>query len=178
MPPLATAAQVNLLVYHYLKESGAYRLPLVLSTAASPVCCRISTARGDVERTRAGPSGWLLAGFLAGNAVSRLRAISSRFEVSQVVLLRMPTGLAQALEDLSTSSASTQLTRCVYLSGFAHASFSLRHEARLDEAPHANEAVVAPGALVRFLQKGLLYCAVEAHVSEVSRLRCRASQAL
>ncbi|CEH15800.1 Beta-transducin family (WD-40 repeat) protein [Ceraceosorus bombacis] len=47
--------------------------------------------------------------------------------------------------------------------GFMHSCFSLRHEARLDDAPGANDAIVEPGTLLRYLQKGLLYAAVEAH---------------
>lgn len=51
-------------------------------------------------------------------------------------------------------------------SGFHHASFSLRHESRLDDYPLSKEAVVEPGQLVRFLQKGLVYASVEAHIQE------------
>ncbi|ETS63835.1 hypothetical protein PaG_02154 [Moesziomyces aphidis] len=51
-------------------------------------------------------------------------------------------------------------------SGFHHASFSLRHESRLDDTPLSKEAIVEPGQLVRFLQKGLLYASVEAHVAD------------
>lgn len=51
-------------------------------------------------------------------------------------------------------------------SGFHHASFSLRHESRLDDEPLSKEAIIEPGQLVRFLQKGLIYASVEAHVQE------------
>lgn len=51
-------------------------------------------------------------------------------------------------------------------SGFHHASFSLRHESRLDEYPLSKEAIVEPGQLIRFLQKGLIYASVEAHIQE------------
>ncbi|KAN0060479.1 hypothetical protein ACQY0O_007810 [Thecaphora frezii] len=50
--------------------------------------------------------------------------------------------------------------------GFHHASFSLRHESRLDDSPLSREAIVEPGQLIRFLQRGLIYSAVEAHVQE------------
>ncbi|PWN89675.1 WD40 repeat-like protein [Acaromyces ingoldii] len=50
-------------------------------------------------------------------------------------------------------------------SGFHHSCFSLRHESRLDEEPLSKEAVIEPGQLVKVLQKGLLYLAVEAHVN-------------
>jgi transducin (beta)-like 1 len=50
-------------------------------------------------------------------------------------------------------------------SGFHHACFSLRHEARLDEDPLSKEAVIEAGQLVKYLQKGLLYMTVEAHVN-------------
>ncbi|PWN49594.1 hypothetical protein IE53DRAFT_369626 [Violaceomyces palustris] len=50
--------------------------------------------------------------------------------------------------------------------GFLHASFSLRHESRLDDSPLSKEAIIEPGQLVRMLQKGLLYSAVESHVQE------------
>ncbi|UZJ51010.1 hypothetical protein CBS101457_000330 [Exobasidium rhododendri] len=50
-------------------------------------------------------------------------------------------------------------------SGFNHACFSLRHEGRLDDEPLSREAVIEPGQLVKVLQKGLLYLAVEAHVN-------------
>lgn len=52
--------------------------------------------------------------------------------------------------------------------GFQHACFSLRHEGRLDEDPLSKEAVIEPGRLLKLLQKGLLYMAVEAHVNDVS----------
>lgn len=53
-------------------------------------------------------------------------------------------------------------------SDFRHACFSLRHESRLDEEPLSKEAVVEPGRLLKILQKGLVYMAVEAHVNPVS----------
>ncbi|KAK0520482.1 hypothetical protein OC835_007193 [Tilletia horrida] len=61
-------------------------------------------------------------------------------------------------------------------SGFYHACYALRHESRLDDEPLSREAIIEPGQLVRILQKGLLFLAVEAHVNEVSlrslRLNC------
>ncbi|KAL9934094.1 hypothetical protein V8E36_007176 [Tilletia maclaganii] len=51
-------------------------------------------------------------------------------------------------------------------SGFYHACFSLRHESRLDDEPLSREAIIEPGQLVRILQKGLLFLAVEAHINE------------
>ncbi|KDN41526.1 WD40 repeat-like protein [Tilletiaria anomala UBC 951] len=50
-------------------------------------------------------------------------------------------------------------------SGFSHACFSLRHEGRLDDDPLSKEAIIEPGRLIRVLQKGLLYLAVESHVN-------------
>lgn len=44
----------------------------------------------------------------------------------------------------------------------------MRHEGRLDEDPLSKEAVIEPGRLVKLLQKGLLYLAVEAHVNPVN----------
>ncbi|CAO1615554.1 unnamed protein product [Parajaminaea phylloscopi] len=65
------------------------------------------------------------------------------------------------------SSAEVNLLVYHYLkeSGFHHACFSLRHEGRLDEEPLSKEAVIEPGRLIRMLQKGLLYMAVETHVN-------------
>ncbi|EPQ28993.1 uncharacterized protein PFL1_03283 [Pseudozyma flocculosa PF-1] len=51
-------------------------------------------------------------------------------------------------------------------SGFHHASFALRHESRLDDSPLSHEAIIEPGQLIRYLQRGLVYSAVEAHVQE------------
>lgn len=56
-------------------------------------------------------------------------------------------------------------------SGLHHSCFSLRHESRLDDEPLSKEAVIEPGQLVKVLQKGLLYLAVEAHVNPVSMPR-------
>ena len=53
-------------------------------------------------------------------------------------------------------------------SGFTHSCFSLRHEGRLDDDPLAKQAIIEPGRLIRVLQKGLLYLAVEAHANPVS----------
>lgn len=66
-------------------------------------------------------------------------------------------------------SAEVNLLVYHYLkeSGFAHTCFALRHEARLDDDPQSQQAVVEPGALIRTLQKGLLYLAVEAHIKPV-----------
>lgn len=66
------------------------------------------------------------------------------------------------------TSAEVNLLVYHYLkeSGFLHASFSLRHEARLDDSPLSKEAIVEPDQLVRYLQKGLIYAAVEAHVQQ------------
>lgn len=38
----------------------------------------------------------------------------------------------------------------------------------MDDEPLSKEAVIEPGQLVKILQKGLLYLAVEAHVNSVS----------
>ncbi|CDS00611.1 related to Nuclear receptor co-repressor/HDAC3 complex subunit TBLR1 [Sporisorium scitamineum] len=64
------------------------------------------------------------------------------------------------------TSAEVNLLVYHYLkeSGFHHASFSLRHESRLDDEPLSKEAIIEPGQLVRFLQKGLIYASVEAHI--------------
>ena len=51
-------------------------------------------------------------------------------------------------------------------SGFHHACFALRYEARLDDLPVAHEPVVQPGQLLRYVQKGLLYATAERHVRE------------
>ncbi|EST06523.1 LisH dimerization motif, subgroup [Kalmanozyma brasiliensis GHG001] len=66
------------------------------------------------------------------------------------------------------TSAEVNLLVYHYLkeSGFHHASFSLRHESRLDDEPLSKEAVIEPGQLVRFLQKGLIYASVEAHIQD------------
>ncbi|KAE8212075.1 hypothetical protein CF327_g4243 [Tilletia walkeri] len=66
------------------------------------------------------------------------------------------------------SSSEINLLVYHYLkeSGFYHSCFSLRHEGRLDDEPLSREAIVEPGQLVRILQKGLLFLAVEAHVNE------------
>ncbi|SNX81924.1 related to Nuclear receptor co-repressor/HDAC3 complex subunit TBLR1 [Melanopsichium pennsylvanicum] len=66
------------------------------------------------------------------------------------------------------TSAEVNLLVYHYLkeSGFHHASFSLRHESRLDDSSLSKEAIVEPGQLVRFLQKGLIYASVEAHIQE------------
>ncbi|SAM60802.1 related to Nuclear receptor co-repressor/HDAC3 complex subunit TBLR1 [Ustilago bromivora] len=66
------------------------------------------------------------------------------------------------------TSAEVNLLVYHYLkeSGFHHASFSLRHESRLDDEPLSKQAIVEPGQLVRFLQKGLIYSSVEAHIQE------------
>lgn len=66
------------------------------------------------------------------------------------------------------TSAEVNLLVYHYLkeSGFHHASFSLRHESRLDDEPLSKEAIIEPGQLIRFLQKGLIYASVEAHIQE------------
>ncbi|SJX60642.1 related to Nuclear receptor co-repressor/HDAC3 complex subunit TBLR1 [Sporisorium reilianum f. sp. reilianum] len=66
------------------------------------------------------------------------------------------------------TSAEVNLLVYHYLkeSGFHHASFSLRHESRLDDEPLSKEAIIEPGQLVRFLQKGLIYASVEAHIQD------------
>ena len=49
-------------------------------------------------------------------------------------------------------------------SGFHHACFALRYEARLDDLPVAHEPVVQPGQLLRYVQKGLLYALSLIHI--------------
>lgn len=105
MAPVCTASQINLLIYHYLKESGEFSFTLL---------CSLSLC----------------------------------------------------------SLAWPQLTS--FSTGFHHSCFSLRHESRLDEEPLSKEAVIEPGQLVKVLQKGLLYLAVEAHVNPVSK--CQVSR--
>lgn len=51
-------------------------------------------------------------------------------------------------------------------SGFLHTCFALRYEARLDDTPAAHEAIVQPGQLLHYLQRGLLYATAERHVEE------------
>jgi hypothetical protein len=72
------------------------------------------------------------------------------------------------IADAFSSIAPSLLPRHALLSDFRHACFSLRHESRLDEEPLSKEAVVEPGRLLKILQKGLVYMAVEAHVNPVS----------
>ncbi|PWZ01417.1 WD40 repeat-like protein [Testicularia cyperi] len=66
------------------------------------------------------------------------------------------------------TSAEVNLLIYHYLkeSGFLHASFSLRHESRLDDSPLSKEAIVEPGQLVRYLEKGLAYASAEAHIDD------------
>ncbi|CAO1634199.1 unnamed protein product [Sympodiomycopsis kandeliae] len=66
-----------------------------------------------------------------------------------------------------TSSAEVNLLVYHYLkdSGFLHTCFSLRHEARLDDDPLSQQAIVEPERLLKLLQKGLLFMSVEAHVN-------------
>ncbi|KAK0556590.1 hypothetical protein OC846_001034 [Tilletia horrida] len=66
------------------------------------------------------------------------------------------------------SSSEINLLVYHYLkeSGFLHSCFALRHESRLDDEPLSKEGDIEPGQLVRILQKGLLFLAVEAHVND------------
>lgn len=69
---------------------------------------------------------------------------------------------------LQFSSSEVNLLIYHYLkeSGFLHTCFSLRYEARLDDLPAAHEAVVQPGQLLHYLQRGLMYATAERHVQE------------
>lgn len=51
-------------------------------------------------------------------------------------------------------------------SGFLHTCFAFRYEARLDDLPAAHEAIVQPGQLLHYLQRGLMYATAERHVQE------------
>ncbi|EJD49663.1 WD40 repeat-like protein [Auricularia subglabra TFB-10046 SS5] len=63
-------------------------------------------------------------------------------------------------------------------SGFEHAAFNLRAEARLDASPHA-KTHIARGTLIELLAKALLYTEVEAHWREEGMVsNCRASFSL
>ncbi len=52
------------------------------------------------------------------------------------------------------------------IKGFVHSAFSFFNESTIPRS-NINGANVPHGALINFLQKGLLYAEMEAHVSEV-----------
>lgn len=51
-------------------------------------------------------------------------------------------------------------------SGFNHSAFIFSNESLLSKSTVANQEI-APGALISFLQKGLQYVEIEAHIREV-----------
>jgi transducin (beta)-like 1 len=54
-------------------------------------------------------------------------------------------------------------------SGFLHSAFTFAYESQLAKSSVINTEL-PPGALVSFLQKGLQYVGIEAHINEVRRL--------
>lgn len=58
----------------------------------------------------------------------------------------------------------------VLCAGFVHSAFAFNHESLVGRS-NVNSLEVPPGALISFVQKGLQYCEIEAHVNEVSKLR-------
>lgn len=69
---------------------------------------------------------------------------------------------------MSITSDEVNLLVYRYLqeSGFVHSAFSFAHESLVARSAVA-DAEVPPGALISFLQKGLQYVEVEAHLTEV-----------
>lgn len=134
MPSLTSTTEVNLLVYHYLKESGEHQ---------------------DAITSRIGWS-WRSC---------------SPLPISFPLPSLFPSQSIRSLPHDRLSILSTFrpfAISCRINAGFHHACFALRNEGRLDDEPLSREAVIEPGRLLRFLQKGLRYMAVEAHVNPVS----------
>ncbi len=50
--------------------------------------------------------------------------------------------------------------------GFVHSSYTFAHESQVTRA-FPDMASIPPGALIRFLQKGLIYTELEANLKEV-----------
>lgn len=55
------------------------------------------------------------------------------------------------------------------LAGFTHSAFALGYEAGINKCP-IDSNMVPPGALIKFVQKGLQYLEMEANLSNVSML--------
>ncbi len=64
------------------------------------------------------------------------------------------------------SLCSTAAYFTSYDTGFVHSAFTFSHESFVMKA-NLNSADVPPGALISFVQKGLQYAEIEAHVNEV-----------
>ncbi len=73
-----------------------------------------------------------------------------------------------ALPRISEAHFGIALT---YPSGFSHSAFTFSSESLLNKA-NLHTADVAPGALISFLQKGLLYLEVETHIEDGAENRC------
>lgn len=56
-------------------------------------------------------------------------------------------------------------------SGFLHSAFTFAYESQLAKSSVINTEL-PPGALVSFMQKGLQYVGIEAHINEVCIHRC------
>jgi transducin (beta)-like 1 len=52
------------------------------------------------------------------------------------------------------------------MTGFVHAAFTFAYESQLARSSVVSTEV-PPGALISFIQKGLLYVGIEAHVNDV-----------
>jgi len=52
--------------------------------------------------------------------------------------------------------------------GFLHTSYMFQHETHILQNSNIKTEEVKPGALIHYLQKGLLYTEVEYHASEVN----------
>lgn len=70
---------------------------------------------------------------------------------------------------VTSDEVNVLVYRYLLESGFSHSAFSFAHEAHLAKAPMAlSMDQIAPGMLVAYIQKGLQFDEIEAHVNEVS----------
>jgi transducin (beta)-like 1 len=67
---------------------------------------------------------------------------------------------------LTSDDVNTLVYRYLLESGFTHTAFAFNHEAHLAKAPISMEHI-PPGSLVTYIQKGLQFDEIEAHINEV-----------
>ena len=75
----------------------------------------------------------------------------------------MSNSTASARISISSDEVNVLVYRYLLDSGFLHTAFTFEKESNLQRSPY-HKAELAPGALVTYLQKGLLYLYIETHV--------------
>jgi len=176
-----TSEELNYLLYRYLLESGVcvYAHTLLACVLARGVCHRAAVCQHAAKRTArskgagrkrlrtAAPAACSLpCGAKRGSILSCARVLKRRADAMRVPAL---SECASAACCAAGNAIACVLWCCARVggvgTGYTHTAFTFANESLVKQSG-INGADVPPGALISFVQKGMLYSNIEQHVND------------